>query len=190
MKDYTRKFELSTHGNQHVRDKMKHYFEAYHFKITKYNIEELVFVKKWSLLAGWRLNPLNWESVVEVTFAENDKVHIHFTAVTNGYITPVAFAALYESYLLNLERYLNENIEFVAKNAISIKKAKVDALKYHGILLAGLLIGAAFGIVVAQATEIKLFGYIGIFLGVIFIERILNNYLEKTYGAGVSFKVL
>jgi hypothetical protein len=181
MKGYTRKFEFSTHGNHHARDKMKHYFEAYNFKITKENDEQFVFAKKWSILVGWRLNPLNWESVVEVTFREKDKLHVHHTAATSGYITPVAFATLYESYLLNLERYLNENIDFVGTNAAAINKAKVDVMKYHGILLVGLLIGSAVGIAVAQATEIKLLGYLGIFLGVILTERIMNNYLEKTY---------
>lgn len=161
---------------------MKRYFQAYNFKITTENHEQLVFAKKWSILDGWRLNPLNWECVVEVTFLGNDIVCIHHKVFSNGYITPIAFTALYDSFLLNLERYLNEKIDFVATNAAAIKKAKVNVMKYNGILLVGLLIGAAVGIAIAQATQLKLFGYLGIFLGVILIERIMNSYLEKNYG--------
>ena len=179
MKDYNGNFEFDLIDNFNLKDKIKKYFEVYNFELLKDENNNLVFVKKWSLLNGWRINPLNWETEINIKLSEKNKTVINHTVISNGFLTPIAFTSLFKSFLLNLEKFINQNIDFKEKNSPKIKLAKEKVLKYHGLLIIGILLGLVFGIILSNLTGMKLFGTVGIIVGAITSEKFMNQYLIK-----------
>ncbi len=52
--------------------------------------------------------------------------------------------------------------------------------KYHGVLILGILMGFFLGNLIRSSTGISFFGAIGIIVGTITTEKIMNNYLIKS----------
>ena len=181
MKEYEKRFEFDIEDNSNLKKKLMKYFTSYNLTKVKDENSTIILEKKWSLLDGWKLNILNWETKIGINLDENNKVKINHKVITNGfgYITPIAFSSLFEKYLINLEKFINQNESFERKNNELIKLGKVKMLKYIGILIVGILIGFYFGYILENLTEIKLFGYVGIIIGALVSEKILNNYLIK-----------
>ena len=71
------------------------------------------------------------------------------------------------------------NEKHKTKNIQEIKLAKEKVYKYHGILILGILIGLFLGIIMTNITGIKLLGTVGIIVGAITTEKIMNKYLIK-----------
>ena len=42
--------------------------------------ENLLFEKKWSILNGWKFNPLNWETKIDIKLTKNNKVTINLNS--------------------------------------------------------------------------------------------------------------
>ena len=128
MRDYTRNFEFHIINNLNFEDRITEYFKSYDFKILSHDKSKFVFNKKWSILHGWEFNPLNWESVIEIELIEKHKMIINYTVINNGFVTPVAFNSLYQSFILNLEQFLKNSIDFKLENRKHIKLAKKKSL--------------------------------------------------------------
>jgi F0F1-type ATP synthase assembly protein I len=94
-------------------------------------------------------------------------------------LTPNAFKSLFEKFLLNLEQFVEFNIKHKPNNIQEIKLAKEKVFKYHGILILGVVVGMFLGIILSTATGIKLLGTLGIIVGAIATEKIMNKYLEN-----------
>lgn len=179
MEKYNNNFEFTFSNNSEAKEKLKSYFKFYDFELIKNEKENLLFVKKWSILSGWRINPLNWETKIDIKLTENNRVIINHIVNSNGFLTPIAFKSLYENFLSNLEQFVELNEKHKAKNIQAVKLAKEKVYKYHGILILGILIGLFLGIIITNVTGIKLFGTVGVIIGTIATEKIMNKYLIK-----------
>jgi F0F1-type ATP synthase assembly protein I len=179
MGKYNNNFEFTVSNNSETKEKLKSYFKSYDFEQVKDEKENLLFVKKWSILNGWKFNPLNWETKINIKLTENNKVIINHIVHSNGFLTPIAFKSLFEKFLSNLEQFVEFNEKHKTKNIQEIKLAKEKVYKYHGILILGILIGLFLGIIMTNITGIKLLGTVGIIVGAITTEKIMNKYLIK-----------
>jgi hypothetical protein len=181
MKEYNKNFEFILKNDLKLKEKLKKYFFKYNYKQIKGLENQFSFVKKWSLLDGFTLNILNWETKINIEVIENKKVLMKHTVITNGFgcISPIAFRSLFEKFLCNLEKHINQNEKYEKKNNLIIKSGKIKLLKYISVLIIGATIGIYFGVILRNLTEIKLFGYLGIIIGTIATEKILNRYLIK-----------
>ncbi len=180
MKNYNKHFEFEIKNDLNPKGKIKQYFKTYNFE-QKTDNNHLVFVKKWSLLNGWKFNPLNWETKINVklTKTKNNKAIINHTVISNGFLTPIVFSTLFKSFLLNLEQFVNQHINFKEKNNTQIKLAKKKVFKYYGLLIIGILLGLFTGIILKHFTGIKLFDTVGIIIGAITTKNIMNEYLVR-----------
>ena len=179
MEKYNNNFEFTVSNNSKTKEKLKSYFKSYDFEQVKDENENLLFVKKWSISNGWKFNPLNWETKIDIKLSENNKVIINHIVHSNGFLTPNAFKSLFEKFLLNLEQFVEFNIKHKPNNIQEIKLAKEKVFKYHGILILGVVVGMFLGIILSTATGIKLLGTLGIIVGAIATEKIMNKYLEN-----------
>ena len=179
MEKYINNFEFTISNNSETKEKLKSYFKSYDFEQVKDENENLLFVKKWSILNGWKFNPLNWETKIDIKLTENNKVIINHIVHSNGFLTPIAFKSLFEKFLLNLEQFVEFNEKHKTKNIQEGKLAKEKVYKYHGILILGILIGLFLGMIMTNVTGIKLFGTVGVIIGAIATEKIMNKYLMK-----------
>ena len=179
MEKYYNNFEFTISNNFETKEKLKSYFKSYDFEQIKDENENLIFVKKGSILNGWKFNPLNWETKIEIKLIENKKVSIKHIVQNNGFLTPIAFTSLFEKFLLNLEQFVKFNKKHKPKNIHEIKLAKEKVFKYHGILILGVLAGMLLGIIMSNATGIKLLGTVGIIVGAITTEKVMNRYLKN-----------
>lgn len=59
MEKHNNNFEVTVSNNSKTKEKLKSYFKSYHFEQVKEENENLLFVKKWSILNGCKFNPLN-----------------------------------------------------------------------------------------------------------------------------------
>ena len=66
MEKYYNNFEFTISNNFETKEKLKSYFKSYDFEQIKDENENLIFVKKGSILNGWKFNPLNWETKIEI----------------------------------------------------------------------------------------------------------------------------
>ena len=65
MEKYNNTFEFTVSDSSKTKEKLKSYFNSYDFDQVKDEKENLLFVKKWSILNGWELNPLNWHTMMK-----------------------------------------------------------------------------------------------------------------------------
>lgn len=177
MKDYNNNFEFSISNDLETTKKLKAYFKSYDFELIKDEKKNLIFVKKWSILNGWKFNPLDWESTIDIKLTQNKKVIINYIVHSNGHLTPVAFKSLFEKFLSNLEQYIVFNVNHKIKTNQDVKLAKEKVFKYHGILILGIIVGVFLGIIMSNATGINLLGTAGIIVGAIATQKLLNKYL-------------
>ena len=181
MKEYDKSFEFNLVNNSNLEKRIERYFKAYNLTKVKDENNNILFEKKWSFLDGWKLNILNLETKIRIDLNENNKVKINHNVITNGFgfITPIAFSSLFEKHLFNLEKFINLNEPFERKNNELIKLGKLKMLKYIAILILGISIGFYVGNIIEKLTEIKLFGYLTIYIGVLGTEKIMNFYIIK-----------
>ena len=85
MEKYNNNFEFTFSNNSEAKEKLKSYFKFYDFELIKNEKENLLFVKKWSILSGWRINPLNWETKIDIKLTENNRVIINHIVNSNGF---------------------------------------------------------------------------------------------------------
>ena len=179
MKNYNKNFEFDLKDNINLKNKIKQYLDVYNFEQKKDSNNHLVFIKEGGLLNGWKFNPLNWESEINIKLYENKRAIIQHTVLANGFLTPIAFTTLFKSFLINLEQFVNHNINFQENNSWQIKLAKRRVFKYHGLVIIGILLGLVCGIIFTKLSGMELFSTIGIIFGASLTTKLINQYLIK-----------
>jgi hypothetical protein len=85
----------------------------------------------------------------------------------------------FKKILFNLKEYMNCNKIYEKKNNLILKSRKKKILTYIDLLIIGTAIGIYFGSILQHLTGRKIFGYLGIIIGAIGTEKIMNRYLLK-----------
>jgi hypothetical protein len=181
MKDFKYCREFLILEEQASFKKTKLYFQFYDFDLIKDKNDHLIFIKKASLFQGWKWNPLDWESEINIKLSETKKIAIHYTIKSNGFLTPIAFSKLYIAFLSHLEKYLTNNENFELKNSYQVLLAKKKVFKYHIILLCVILAGLFMGNNLSKITGISLLGTLTIIIVAVATQKIMSCYFIKKY---------
>jgi len=161
------------------KEKIYKYFEAYGFKAEQKSNNQFLFYKKGSLLEGWKMNPLNWESEIEL-FISGDEIRM--TYVVEGlYITPIAFKSLYHGFLERFVSNLQHNTSYRLENKIALKKAKQQLLGINLFYLLCILITFTVIGVLEDMFHSKAIGFLLLVGALFFLEKGLNAFLENKY---------
>lgn len=72
MKNYKQNFELIIGDSADLNNKLKLYFNFYSFIEIKDENNHLFFLKNYSLFDGWKINPLKWETKINVNLIEEN----------------------------------------------------------------------------------------------------------------------
>ena len=178
MKTYTQIYTFKIDHPARFKEKLNQYLAAYNFELQSDSADRIIYIKKGSFFDGWKLNPLNRKSTIEIDLTQNKKVSIQFE-IDGIYITPIVFATLFDAFFYNLEQFVNYNSDFKEINHHEIVKAKKKMLTYLGVILLGAVIGLLIGIAISKAIGLKLFEYAGIIFGVMATEKFLNEKLNN-----------
>lgn len=128
---------------------------------------------------GWKINPLNWEAKIDIKLVENNRMQIKHRVVSNGYLTSMVFTDLFENFLINVKEFINQDKDFIMNNLRQIKLAKRKVLKCSGLIIMGVLSGSFFGFVLTHFTGNQIFYIVGIIIGGLMIQKIINQNLIK-----------
>ena len=135
------------------------------------------------MLDRWKLTVLNFEAEINIELIENEKIVIKHRVLTNGFgcTRPIAFSTSLKKILFNLKEYMNCNKKYEGKNNLILKSGKLKKLTYIGLLIIGTTSEIYFGSILQHLTRSKRFGYLGIIIGAIGSEKIMNRYLKKKH---------
>ena len=79
---------------------------------------------------------------------------------------------------------MNCNKKYEEKNNLILKSGKLKKLTYIGLLIIGTASEIYFGSILQHLTRSKIFGYLGIIIGAIGTEKIMNKYFIKKTPTG------
>lgn len=175
MEVYKKAITIKVENDSDFKRKLKAYFQFYNFQFKDQEENKLVFFKKKSFLSGWKYNPLNWESIVNIKITNNN-LEISYINEGNAQITPFAFDELFTSFFHNLELYLNKSIDFKEKNNIEIKKVKKRVIFQFLILLLSIICFGLIGKFFLQKFRIQFFDYFSIAIGGLITLKLINQY--------------
>ncbi len=179
MDFYQKNFEFTLENKSNFEEKLKRYFELYNFKQNKISNNEFTFYKKWSLLDGWKTNPLHWKSKITIKQIDT-KLFIDYNVDGNGQITPIAFGELFEGFIQNLIQYLNTNKDFEKSNAQQIAIAQKKIMTFFLLITLGIGLGFIVGFFFEKLLGSKIIGYISVLAGGYLPLKFINNsILEK-----------
>lgn len=171
----TKKFDVKPEKITH--HKIIRYFRDYGFKLKHESENKYLFFKKRTLLEGWKMNPLNWESEVRVEIVEEN---LKITYKVEGlYITPLAFSRLYHTFLNKFENYIIKNDDYKIDNTTIIKKAKKELYMYYGFMLLTILLGIVLSSFLKNTLESEVLGTLVFISFIALTGKLLNNYLEN-----------
>lgn len=174
MTPFVKEFNISTNNYPLIIEKVKTYFIDYNFKIKEKN-NKLIFFKKFSFFGGWQINPLNWESEVEVSFS-NNILKIKYTNFGNSTSTPLAFSKLFNSFFNNLELHLSKSINYSLNIEKEIKKAKQRVLLHFLIIILGICLFFAIGKTINKELNTRHLDNLFIIIGAIVPLKLINQY--------------
>lgn len=97
MKIYKKDFTFIVDDVDDLKRKVQVYFQFYGFQISGIKNDQIIFIKKSSLITGWSFNPLNWESKVLVKYV-NNTLKVSYSNTGNNQLTPFAFDKLFISF--------------------------------------------------------------------------------------------
>ena len=182
MKEYINHFQFDTQGVSNLKNNIKAYFNSYNFKLEKEEENHLFYIKKWSFLSGYTLNPLNLKTKIEINITKNQTITINYQVTSNGFgfISPIAFSLFYERFLTNLQHFIISKKKYTINNELLIKSAKKKMLFYIGLLLIGIITCSFIGHTLSDFTGSKLLYYFVFILGIKATTTLINNYLIKT----------
>lgn len=179
MKPYKKKITVKVETNNNLKHKLKQYFKFYGFDFSENDQNSFVFFKKFSFLDGWKYNPLNWESKVDIKLSKNT-LEINYINEGNSHITPYAFNDLFISFFNNLESYLNTSTDFKEKNKTEIKKAKKKILFQFLIIIISVICFALIGRLILEKFRIQFFDIFGVIIvGLISLKLINQFWINK-----------
>jgi len=177
MTAYSKQLEIKIDNPSTLHQKLKHYLTTYHFLEDSVDDTNFVFYKKGSILDGWKINPLNWQSKLTATLDKDQCLHVHYTVPSHNVINPVVFTALYDGFLTNLEAYIVHDKAVEADNSERISGAKKNMLRYYGIMFVGVIIAFLLGTLVQEMTGNQLYGQL-VSIGLALLSvRMLNTVL-------------
>lgn len=179
METFKTTSSFKTIASKIEKEKIYSYFEAHGFKTKEKANNHFLFYKKGSLLEGWKMNPLDWESEIEL-YIEEDQIRL--TYVVEGlYITPMPFKALYNGFLDRFANYIRRDSSYHLENKIAVRKAKrqlfgINLFYLLSILLTFTVIGVLEDVFDSKAIRVLLL------IGALFLlEKGVNSYLENKY---------
>lgn len=179
---YKTTFEFSVENIPDLENKLRTYFEYYDFKFSEEGESgKYYFYKKGTILDGWKFNPLNWESDINVEITEAKKTVIHYEVKGNGQISAAAFHFMFEDFLKNFEQYVIEGADFKQRNAQQVKIARKKLGKYFAFVISGTILGFLVGFIFTKLTGNRIFGTAGIILGTLISRNLLNRKLKKNF---------
>ena len=94
------------------------------------------------------------------------------------------FQLLLKKFLFNLKEYINSYKKYEEKNNLILKSGKLKILTHIGLVIIGTAIGIYFRGILQHLIGSKIFGYLGIIIGAIGTEKIMNRYLIKKTPTG------
>ncbi|MCK0131922.1 hypothetical protein MWU59_10465 [Flavobacteriaceae bacterium F08102] len=177
MTAYSKTLEFTVKNTADLPTALQTYFDTYHFSQGESTNDHFVFYKKGSILDGWKLNPLNWQSTVTIELIHKNTLSVQYTVPGTNVINPLAFSELYNAFLLNLEQYLVHQNDFVEKNAEQVARAKKNISRYYGILFLGVMVSFGIGTLVQNMTGNQLTGQITSIIGALLSVKLLNKNL-------------
>lgn len=138
------------------------------------------------MLDRWKLTVLNFEAEINIELIENEKIVIKHRVLTNGFgcTRPIAFSTSLKKFLFNLKEYINSYKKYEEKNNLILKSGKLKILTHIGLVIIGTAIGIYFRGILQHLIGSKIFGYLGIIIGAIGTEKIMNRYLIKKTPTG------
>lgn len=133
------------------------------------------------MLENWKYNILNFEAEINIELIENKKIVIKHRVLTNGFgcTKPIAFSTSFKKNLLNLKEYINSYKKYEGKNNLILKSGKLKILTYIGLVIIRTDSEIYFGSILQHLTRSTIFGYLGIIIGAIGNEKIMNRYFIK-----------
>ena len=180
MYNFKTKRSFKANSEKITHHKIVRYFKEYGFLIKEKGTNNYLFYKKSTWLEGWKMNPLQWESEIQV-FIINDEIQISYN-VAGVYVSPYAFKDLYNSFLANFENYIIKNDSFILENKSLVKAAKNQLCMYYGILLIGVWLAYSIAMFFNKFFGSFFFGMLVLYGVCRLFEKLLNYYIEnKTY---------
>lgn len=161
------------------KEKIISYFTNYQFSFKKVEEDKLTFTKKSNLFEGWKMNPLDWSSEINISI-QNSELKIKYI-VAGVYVTPIAFTKLYDSFINSFKAYIFDKSSHNLTDEISIQKAKKQLLNYYLILIVGVLLSFTLSMFLDDFLKSRIFQFIALFLMFKLTESILNKYLNNKY---------
>ncbi|WP_121667415.1 hypothetical protein [Mesonia aquimarina] len=180
LDDFARTIEFNANNDENLKEKLQHYFSTYNFQLAQESSTEFNFSKKRSLLkTAWTINPLNWNANIEVKLIEGKKIIVEYVVEGNGQITPVAYADLFETFLINLKRYIATKKDFKEENQQAISSAKKKMIPIIFFYLIGTFAGLFAGIILGEWVNFSLLSTIGLVIGFHGTSILINSYFNK-----------
>lgn len=176
MEHYKKTFRFKNgHNLDNTKLKIQNYFKFYNFQILEQEENNFIFFKKFSILSGWKFNPIDWESQVNIQLTENT-ITIKYVNEGNAQITPFAFNEFFISFFTNLQLYINKSIDFKENNNAIIKKAKQKVVLQF--LLVFVLLGFFYAITHSIFEQSKIIT-IGIIIASLLSLKLVNQYWQS-----------
>ena len=69
MNSFSKEYSFKIENDNSV-ERLTSYLTKYHFKLKHKSNSKLIFLKKFSLLEGWKINPISWESEIVIYLLE------------------------------------------------------------------------------------------------------------------------
>lgn len=179
MHSFIKTYVVKHDSSKIEKEKIFLYFLKYNFSIRKSAENQLTFIKKSNLFEGWKMNPLNWSSEINIIIKENE---IKMKYIVAGvYVTPVAFTELYDTFIINFKNFVIDNSTFKLDNEIAVKKAKKQLLNYYVVLIVGITTGLILSKFINDFLNSRTFQFLILYLTFRLIETIFNLYLNKKF---------
>lgn len=133
------------------------------------------------MLDGWKINPLNWKSKIEIKHTNNRQISIKYYVDGNAHITPIAFTPLFDDFILNLHNYIDKNNDFKSLNNQKISLAKKKTANFMFLLLIGTFAGLCVGFLIEKYIGGKFSAHFAVPIAAILSLKLLNNCLKEKY---------
>lgn len=156
-------FELS-HKQHSFLSMTKEYFIGNGFSVTSENSNHLTFKRGSKLLNIITLNPLKWESAIEVTIVNNTVV-AEFEISTFGQDITHKENALWDSFIDNYRRTIIDGLDFKIENRRQLNNTLLYNLSYVKWAILGAIVAGVPSGIFAYYTGVESIASIGAIVG-------------------------
>lgn len=177
MKTFENTYQIELKSLEDFEQKTLTYFEPYNFITEKKEKNKISLSKKSSVWDGWKMNPFNWESIINIKI-KNNSAKLSYK-VEGVYLSTAIFSGFYNSFIANYMHYINSGKSVENENAVLIKKAKKQSIIYNIILLILVIVGIIAGNYLATIVKNNLIKFFVIVLFVWGGEQLLTTIVLK-----------